>query len=402
MTEGSPALESHRARAFVLGTISFGVLFGAGSAMLQYILSHGRSRPGLDEFTVTTLGAILLSAAIVASTLFQSRWRILPWLFAIFGPSAFAFLLAVLALWGTSAKGTGGYAAEQGMDVLVLALLPRYAAATIPYWVFVAWFSRRALSSLAATRVFRLIVSLRGATIVAVVLLSAYCGRLVYRRYQIRAPARAIHGGNIENLKVLLEGNTLPPGIDLGSLLIQAVEERRPEAVSLLLQRGANPLVHVEGVSPLLFAARNRSEELSLAIFGAETPTLPNEVLEDVVARGDLPFLIFLLNHAVLPPRDEVSSALHLAIRGRHDDILDQLLSRWSTDLERVERSSKRTPLMEAAHLGEVRAAERLLAGGANPRTKDADGHTADWWAEKGGHTELGERIRRAPSPYAD
>ena len=79
---------------------------------------------------------------------------------------------------------------------------------------------------------------------------------------------------------------------------------------------------------------------------------------------------------------------LHRACADGNEGALDALLA-GGGDANAVCARSRVTPLMVAASHGHSQLAARLLAAGALPDARDVAGHSAAWWAARGGHHTL-------------
>lgn len=123
----------------------------------------------------------------------------------------------------------------------------------------------------------------------------------------------------------------------------------------------------------------------------------PDAALRQSAARGDLGMVTLLLeNGANVRAADAKRvTALHLAVKGRHLEVVRTLLA-TGADLDAKDEENGLTPLMVAAQAGSVPLTKLLLAAGADPTPRDRFGDTADAWAQGNGQAEIARMIREA------
>lgn len=383
--------------SILLGTLISTTVFAV------VLLGYGIADEGIPDgrelwgFLRALLAISLLSFSIVWMSNRESIGKYGPYLLAVFGPPLFTFGFVVVELM-VKPRG-GGYAAHQGADALLLLLGPTWSLVTIPYWILVAWWSRRFLPRFGQRIAVRPGIVRRfvlGLLVAGVAIAALVFG---YRLYQSALPGRAVSSGDAAALRVLLQDRTGYAFAHRNELLERAVRESKPEIVSLLLQEGASPLVKGEEFSPLSFAAKHKSRELMSAIFEAEGPSVDKNTFEQVVDRGDRDVLEYMIQNAVLPDRDPSCRVLHLAIR-RGDLGIFRMLLDHGASVDAVEAGTGRTSLMEASYLGKIEFVKMLLPRGAHPGLKDREGHTAEWWATFSGHSNVAAVLKNSPEPY--
>ena len=80
-------------------------------------------------------------------------------------------------------------------------------------------------------------------------------------------------------------------------------------------------------------------------------------------------------------------TALHHAIAGGHTSVVASLLDA-KADVNQAGRYDQKTPLMEAASVGNTDICAQLIAAGADPQRRDNIGRTAAQIAAQCGHSE--------------
>lgn len=328
----------------------FALFFGSVAycvfVALLYVLVHFASGPSsvgeLCDAFAPSLPFLLLtiSIALAARTKFA---YVVPFV----GAPACAVAAALLAI--LPVRGSGGYAAEQGMALLAIPFFVLWSLTTIPFFLAVTWIARER-------------------------------GESKHRRLFVGVPAFLV-------LSAAISTHLRHYG---PAICMMSDDETPPSSTSLSL---------LSGESPLLSAAKLRSRELALAALAQGAPEVDVATLEWLASNQDHEFLDFLRSQAVLPVRTADCRALHLAIRSGGGPVLSLLLD-YGANVEAVDPETGRTPLMEAAFLGREESVQLLLLHGAHPKRRTDGPRDAIEWADDGNQPAIAALLRKAPEPY--
>jgi len=182
--------------------------------------------------------------------------------------------------------------------------------------------------------------------------------------------------------------------------LLEAVMEKNLEAVTFLLEQGANPnVISSDKLTPLIEATRGDLTDIAqkLLEYGA-SPTLATEIgaptpLHIAAFEGFAGTLKLLASAAeTVDPQDEDGTTpLMLAAQENRVDAIDILLDcNAEIDLQDCTGS---TALIAAVAAGRVEAAERLLSRGAQVNIANNRGCTPLWIAAAEGNAKLVEML---------
>ena len=199
----------------------------------------------------------------------------------------------------------------------------------------------------------------------------------------------AIESGSIDVVGELLES-----GADVHHLgktrfnaLMQACGQGHLEIVAMLLERGADINGNVPGEpAPLSIAVMKGHTAVVKMLLerGAETEgSGPRSVLALTKAciKGDLEMTRLLLEYGANPsPKDFLVSPLWAAACNGHLAIVDELL-RHDVNIDVVDRTFGRSPLMMACTNEFTTVARRLIDHGANPNLENSHGATPLFYA---------------------
>ncbi len=187
------------------------------------------------------------------------------------------------------------------------------------------------------------------------------------------------------------------------ALTIAARHRGNAESVRLLLKQGARPNAEKDApvrnsASPLFFAAAAGDVESIRALAGAGAAhdhrmlvvgSLPMTPLMAATLRADNALAEALISGGADPNFDEHDTPLGRAVINNHPETVKLLLAKGAK-VNRVDKLGM-TPLLYAAtvHFGDTTVLELLLAAGADPQIKNAQGRTALDLAKENKHKEI-------------
>jgi len=214
--------------------------------------------------------------------------------------------------------------------------------------------------------------------------------------------------------------------------LAWAIVQERPDAVRLLLDKGADPNIpNKNGLTPLDHACgRNKavgkqlaelllakgaevnpknadSTPLSWAVAsdntelvalllerGADPKARGGYILRSAADRGDTEIAAMLIAHGADPKAmSDGTTPLHDAAQNGREEVMKLLLSKGA-DIN-ARQNDGTTPLLYAAGRGQKGCVEILLANGADVNATDTKGNTAISFAAASGYTNIVELLRQ-------
>lgn len=208
------------------------------------------------------------------------------------------------------------------------------------------------------------------------------------------------HAGVVE---LLLRRGADPLALDMkyeATPLHWAAERGSVQAAELLLQNGCpvDTRDKLTGSTPLHWAVEYDMQALAAVLIrsGADVDAMSNEggtALLLAVERDSIGSVELLIGAGadVNLCNSEGIAPLHWAAHGRPE--IAKLLIENRADVDAVESTYGKTPLIQAAKYGFVEIVEMLVQAGASTSIKDAEGLTALEWAEREGHVGVVDRL---------
>lgn len=214
---------------------------------------------------------------------------------------------------------------------------------------------------------------------------------------------RAIETQQIEITKLLLKLKADPnlTAQDGKSCLTMAIESKKPEIVTALVEAGANlKQIPKENDPPALIAAQDGSAEsleiLKILSRGGANLNASNAAytpLSYAVEQGSLGLTKLLLELGADPNAQTQSGKHPLELALDHKDILDLLLK--SKADANTTLSGNSFPLMRAIQANEPDAVSLLLAAGADATRPDASGRSPLEVAQQSADPEIANIIKK-------
>ena len=153
------------------------------------------------------------------------------------------------------------------------------------------------------------------------------------------------------------------------------------ESVKLLVENGADLTLagNGEANADSLLSRHDYLDKASLEAANAEVL----KTLRYIVERG-----------ASVEPKHAAWKYVSCVVRNENYGVLAYLFDECGMDVNEVVAPLNKTPLMEAAKLGNLKMVDFLLSYGADKSLKDTGGKTACDYAIENGHTELAEILK--------